>query len=87
MENGVQINQLVSVDSNIAQKSNISNYKNFQDLSEKYKIPLYMVNKYTLKTSEDQSFFKEQTFDLMVVSGWQRLIPDKILETLKFIKY
>jgi methionyl-tRNA formyltransferase len=31
----------------------------------------------------DFDFFEEEKFDLLLVCGWQRLIPNKILETIK----
>jgi methionyl-tRNA formyltransferase len=44
-------------------------------------IEVYTSHKYSLKSEEDTSFFKKKMFQLGFVVGWQRLVPETILET------
>ena len=83
LENNIKISQFVSLNKNQAKRYLVSDYKSFEKLSKKFKIPIYFPKSYSLKENEDAQFFEKNQFDLMVVGGWQRLIPQKILETLK----
>ncbi len=45
-------------------------------------IPLRWVRQYTLRSEEDEAFFREAQVDLLLVIGWERLIPADILKML-----
>lgn len=81
--NGIKISYFVSLTSEQAEKYRVSGYKSFEDLAKDYNIPIYYPEKYSLKSEKDIRFFQEQKFDLLITGGWQRLIPKKILETLR----
>ena len=80
--NGVNISHLVSLSPEQAIQYKVSGYKSFELLSTKYGIPIYYPKLYSMKET-DYDFFEKEKFDLLLVCGWQRLIPDKILETIK----
>lgn len=80
---GIEINQIVSLNSEQAKKWNVSGYFSFEKLSKKYNIPIYYPKSYSLNQKEDLDFFQHHSFDLLLLGGWQRLIPDNILLTLK----
>lgn len=56
----------------------------YQDLSYlKTEIPnVYQVNKYNLKSKEDQDYIKSLNLDIAFVAGWQRLLPAEVLNML-----
>ena len=83
LSNGVTISYFVSLTPEQAKKHNVSGYISFIELSKKYNIPIYYPNKYSLDDPTDIQFFKKNHFDLLILGGWNRLIPEKILNTLK----
>ena len=83
IEQNITINYIVSLDEEQAKKWNVSGYCSFEKLSKKYNIPIYYPKSYSLNQKEDLDFFQHYSFDLLILGGWQRLIPDNILSTLK----
>ena len=81
IENGIIPSGLVSLDQLMAQRNNVSGYKDFFTLP--VNCERYRPKKYSLKSKEDIAFFESRHFDLLVVLGWQRLIPGKIIESLR----
>ncbi len=79
---GIPIAQIVSLNPEQAEKSKVSGYKSFETLSKKSKIPIFYPKLYSMKDEQDLSFFQKEKFDLLLVCGWQRLIPEDILKTL-----
>ena len=82
LTNGINISHLVSLLPEQAIQYKVSGYKSFELLSTKYGVPIYYPKLYSMKET-DFDFFEEEKFDLLLVCGWQRLIPNKILETIK----
>lgn len=82
-KNGFKINTIVTINPNKAKKLNVSNYFNFNKYAKNNNIKKYSVKKYNLKDKRDLEFFKKEKFDLLFIGGWNRLIPNNILKTLK----
>ena len=83
LEQNITISYIVSLDNKQAKKWNVSGYCSFEKLSKKYNVPIYYPKSYSLKEKDDLDFFQHHSFDLLILGGWQRLIPDNILSTLK----
>lgn len=60
--------------------NNISGYSNLTDLLNKRNIPIYEVESYTLKNDNDLKLITELNIDILIVYGWQRLIPAWLLK-------
>lgn len=82
LEHQIKITYIVSLTESQAIKYNVSGYCSFEDISKKYKIPIYYPKEYSLKTEDDLEFFNKNVFDILILGGWQRLIPESILNTL-----
>ena len=80
---GVKFSYFVILTPEQAQQYNVSGYRDFHPLAEKYSIPVYYPEEYSLSSTEDVNFFNDHRFDLLIQGGWQRLFPDNILNTLK----
>ena len=65
-----------------ASEWNVSGYYDFSSLCKTHHINCHYPNAFSLKDYEDLKFFRKNRFDLLIVAGWQRLIPDSILNTL-----
>ena len=46
-------------------------------------IDVYNPDNYSLKSGKDIEFFQKQNFDLGFCTGWQRLIPEPIIDSFK----
>lgn len=81
IRDGLRPTAVVSLDAEQALDAKVSGY---QDL---FQLPGEMVRyrpkTYGMKSEEDLAFFREGQFDLLVVLGWQRLIPDEIIAMLR----
>ena len=82
IEAGYAFDHFVCLTPEQAEKHAISGYYDYRPLAEKHNIPVYSPRAYTLDHPEDQRFFSEHRFDLLVQGGWQRLFPENVLETL-----
>ena len=74
-----QVNQKHSKD--------IYGYKKIDADQKKKSFELKVFDNYSLSSDADISYFSEQKFGLGISSGWQRLIPNKILKSFKYGVY
>lgn len=79
---GFEFSYFVCLDPEQGRKNKVSGYYDFRDLASKHNIPVYIPNRYNLTSVKDIQFFENQNFDLLIQGGWQRLLPDAILNTL-----
>ena len=82
LENKRKISYIVTIDKDTALKANASGYKPFQDLAQKFDVPIHFLKTYNMKDPDDIAFFERENFDLLIQGGWQRLFPEEILSTL-----
>jgi methionyl-tRNA formyltransferase len=77
----VPIAEIVSLTPEQADANHVSGYRSFADIAETHDVPIYYPETYEMR-GDDVSHFESLDADLMLVMGWQRLIPDAILDTL-----
>jgi len=83
LESGLEINYFITISREKAEQMKVSGFMDFIPLARQYNIPVYIAEKFSLKSASDIAFFKGHNFDLLIQGGWQRLFPDEILQTLK----
>lgn len=83
MRAGLPIRQFVSLTESQARAAQVSGYASFEDAAGTYGIPIHYPKTYALTHDDDVAFFRRENFDLLILGGWQRLIPGEILRTLK----
>ena len=83
ISHGIKITYFISLNPEQAKKYNVSGYVSYERLAAKHKIPIYFPKTYSLKDDEDLGFFQKNNFDLLILVGWQRLIPEQVLNTLR----
>jgi len=74
------IDLVVTLDDDEIQKYHISGGKKINKLIDK---ECYESNSYNFSTQECKDFFKNNTFNLGIVYGWQRIIPQYVLDSFK----
>lgn len=83
--NNVNINTLVTLDENLSKKYEISGGDG--SLSEYGKlvgINLFNPISYDMSSQRDIDFFIREKFDIGISTGWQRLIPNDILNNINY---
>lgn len=83
-QNDFKIDLVVTLSRDSAEKNKVAFFKGSEilDYCKQRKIPNHTVTHYDLKDKEDVRFFKEARIDLLLVIGWERLIPDEVLSSL-----
>ncbi len=80
----VQFDYVITLPEDIARKNNVAFYqsRHILDYCRKKDIPSYMSSSYHLREESDLRFFRSSGIDLLLVIGWERLIPEEILRGL-----
>lgn len=71
---------IITIDKSKGDSNHVADYFEFKGKIENN---IFHSKSYSLNTKSDLNFFKENSFDLGFVMGWQRLIPENILNTFK----
>jgi methionyl-tRNA formyltransferase len=83
LRHGLLPEGIVTMDETLAQKCSVSGYSDFSEVARRNGIELYRVHSPSLKHAEDLEYFRSRRFDLIVIGGWQRLVPAEILRTAR----
>ncbi len=80
----VDFDYVITLPEEIARRNNVAFYqsRSILDYCRKKNIPTYMSSSYHLRDEADIRFFKSSGIDLLLVIGWERLIPEEILRGL-----
>lgn len=78
-----KIDLIVSIDEFVLKNSKVAGFKSLRSLAEKYHIYIFETRDYTLQDNECIEFFNNNTFEIGISMGWQRLIPEYILNQYK----
>lgn len=80
LEAGVPITQIVSITPEMGAAAGVAKYTDFSAIAEEHGIPIYYPDVYSMDDS-DVAFFEALDADLMIVNGWNRIIPGEVLDT------
>ncbi|XVH33587.1 methionyl-tRNA formyltransferase (plasmid) [Haloferacaceae archaeon DSL9] len=83
LDNEIPVSHIVSITPEMAETHDVVKYRSFESIADEHDIPIYYPSSYSMG-SEDAEFFEELSADLMIVNGWQRLIPGDVLETFTY---
>ena len=81
--NGIKVDLIVSIDPSVLEKNVVSDYMDLENIAKSIGAEYYCTKDYALKTLDD-GFFQKNDFEIGLVYGWQRLIPEAIIN--KFSK-
>lgn len=74
------VDLVVTIHPQVLSGNQVSGYQGLSYLTEDYGIPVFETHSYGLKDEETSRFFAENSFELGISMGWQRLIPAAVLE-------
>lgn len=78
------VDLVITISPEVTKKNQVSGYKGLSVLTEKYGIPVHEADSYFLTDEKTQDFLRENEFDIGISMGWQRLIPQSVLECFKY---
>ena len=76
----IDIEGIITISPKVAKKNDIADYSNLKHLKNKLNF-YYETDNYSLTSKKDLNTIKKENFDLGFVMGWQRLIPQNILNS------
>ncbi|WP_026517365.1 methionyl-tRNA formyltransferase [Butyrivibrio sp. MC2021] len=75
-----KVDLVITIAPKVLEHNQVSGFKGLSFLTEKYGIPVHEADSYFLNDEKTKKFISENTFDLGLVMGWQRLIPKEVLD-------
>lgn len=79
---GILIDHCVTISETLASRNEVSGYVNLRPFLKEENIPYTLPNSYSLKDGGDKEKILDLQIDMLLVIGWQRLIPEWWLEAL-----
>ncbi|MBR0163282.1 MAG: hypothetical protein IJQ12_01275 [Lachnospiraceae bacterium] len=74
---------VVTVSDAVKGRNEISGVASLKEVCTRHNITLFEADSYTLDDEKTASFFADNTFDLGICMGWQRLIPKAVLDRFR----
>lgn len=78
---------VITINSEVLKNNQVSGYKGLSVLTERYGIPVFEADSYFLTDEKTRAFMAENTFDIAISMGWQRLIPKYVLDKFAYGVY
>lgn len=78
------VDLIITIAEKVSLVNNISGLSSLSTLATKLKIPVYEADSYALSSEACEGFFNNNTFDIGLSMGWQRLIPQYVLDRFAF---
>ena len=78
------VDLVVTIHSDVLSGNQVSGYKGLSYLTDQYGIPVFETHSYGLKDEETCRFFAENEFEIGISMGWQRLIPQAVLDRFQY---
>ena len=80
---GVRVSQLITISPAMGEKHEVADYSDLADWAKVRGIAVYVAKTYSLKNEQDLATIAAMNLDLAFVIGWQRLIPEGVLRSLR----
>jgi methionyl-tRNA formyltransferase len=74
------IDLIITINKSVLMNTKVSGFSELESLGDKYNIKIFTSDSYSLKDNKCHEFFENNSFDIGISMGWQRLIPEYILK-------
>jgi methionyl-tRNA formyltransferase len=78
------VDLIVTINNRVLTNNQVSGFSELTSIGKKYNIEIFESDSYALKGNKCQEFFENNTFDIGISTGWQRLIPKGVLDNFSF---
>lgn len=79
-----KVDLVITISDEASKRNKIAGFKGLGILTEKYGIPVHEADSYFLTDEKTQKLISENSFDIGISMGWQRLVPSYILDKFKY---
>ena len=86
-ENITKVNLVITISSKVLEKNHVAGFKGLKILEQELGIPVKEIDSYGMKDEKTQQFFAENEFEIGISMGWQRLIPEEVLNRFEYGVY
>lgn len=77
------VDLVITIAPKVLEHNQVSGFKGLRHLTDDYGIPVFEADSYFLNDERTKKFIADNTFDLGIVMGWQRLVPKEVLDAFK----
>lgn len=77
------VDLIITIAPKVLEHNHVSGFKGLRHFTDDYGIPVFEADSYFLNDDRTKKFISENTFDLGIVMGWQRLVPKEVLDAFK----
>lgn len=78
------VDLVITISPEVTKKNQVSGYKGLSFLTDKYGIPVHEADSYALTDDHTRALIENNTFDIGISMGWQRLVPGYVLDAFKY---
>jgi methionyl-tRNA formyltransferase len=82
LDAGYSIDLLITIPEKLGEINKVAGYMDLRGFAAEHNIPVYMADSYHLKSEKDKEALGKIHIDILLVIGWQRLIPEWLLGKL-----
>lgn len=82
LRTGFEVDALVTIAPATAAANAVAGYDDLRELAHERGIDLHVASRYDLRGDADEEFFRRAELDVLLVIGWERLIPSSVLDSL-----
>lgn len=79
---GFAVDHCITLSPEKAREQEVAGYLDLRPFLEEKHIPYTVATKYSLKCEEDERALRPLNMDILLVMGWQRLIPEWLLDSI-----
>ena len=82
LQNSIEVDGLLTISKEAAKKNKVAGFFDLRDFSKENDLELLVTDDYSLKEESTKDKIIKLNLDLVLVNGWQRLLPDWLLSSL-----
>ena len=81
LSEGYGVTEVVTLTDGQAERHSVAGYYPLEGLASEHDIPVYYPDRYKMDSTGSLDHFEDLGADLLIVNGWQRLVPEDVLGT------
>lgn len=81
------VDLVITISPEVLAKNQVSGFKGLSVLTDRFGIPVHEAESYFLTDEKTRAFMEENEFEIAISMGWQRLIPQYVLDKFEYGVY
>lgn len=75
---------IITISRSVSEKNHVSGFSDLTSVGKKHGIDIFESESYSLEDKSCHEFFENNSFDIGISMGWQRLIPEYVLKRFSY---